>query len=518
MSGCSIHTSKGLKEWTIDPDSIQKMYPLLEKNYEVAGKYIIDEEAKKTRILTKFETQNGNSDSVQAPEGIVNFHTHPYSCYSGEETVWGWPSAEDVRETILFTLKGSVAHLVLAVEGVYTLQVNPCIIQTFIHMEDLVMGELGNIYINKKALKVFNKVVNEICCSRYNPQEKETFFNNRPCDFNILKYEFEQYLNTGNIGKCLLEFGCDIFRGMIVLCIEIYFRATHRFRLVDINTKNYMSPDDFIKFINSFKLVNIFSKGKEIRGCGKLTCGGVPVFENRQSTHKFKKYLIEYEKTTGFYLVNIHGDTLSLNISLYSISELFPYIKDLLIHSKPKCKNRYSSRNFNWSNNWFNLVLTPNLIKMGDKLIRYDSKKISGEQRYKFITSPEHYIQIDGTPKFFYFDLQGDCNYKNVSVEMKKKDENTKAVGFIIIGSMSCNWTKKLIKLLDQYNFPYNSKMYKSVKGAVNGANKFYITNIKNKSETLEYIPAVFIIDSYNNIHYIGGYNSAENLLNNMVR
>ena len=55
---------------------------------------------------------NGASDSVQAPEGIANFHTHPISCYVGEGTVWGWPSGEDIRETFLFGMKGSVVHLV----------------------------------------------------------------------------------------------------------------------------------------------------------------------------------------------------------------------------------------------------------------------------------------------------------------------------------------------------------------------------------------------------------------------
>lgn len=522
MSGCSIHTKDGLKEWSIDPESIQRMYPLLEEKIEIAGKYIVDEYSKRNHILYKYITQKGNSDSVQAPEGIVNFHTHPYSCYSMEETVWGWPSAEDIRETILFTQKGSVAHFVLAVEGVYMLQVNPCIIQTYIHIEYLVKDELNKIYKSKKALGIYNKIINNICKSKYNSSEKDIFFKDKEYDMKKLKYELKEYNKNGYINNYLLSISCDIFRGIIVLCLEIYFRATHRFRLHDINSDNYMTPDDFIKFVNSFKLVNIFSKGKDIKGCGNLTCSGVPVFETRKSTQKFNSYLIDYEKSTGFYLVNNHGDTLSLHMTLYSINNLFPYIKDLLIQSKPKCKNRYRSGNFTWKDNWFHMTMIPNLIKINNKLIRYDSKELTGDDRFNFIKSKEHNIYIDGIPKFYYFSINGDCDHKHVSIEMKKNDideyiNNNNINNIIVVGSDKCIWTKRLTKLLNNHNKVYDYKIYKTIKEAVNGANKFYNKYIDSiESDMIDYIPAVFIEDTKGYIQYIGGYDSAEKLINNM--
>ena len=68
----------------------------------------------------------GDSDSVYTPNNVINFHTHPISAYNNGETVWGWPSGEDIRETIKFALAGNKAHLVFSNEGLYTIQVSPC--------------------------------------------------------------------------------------------------------------------------------------------------------------------------------------------------------------------------------------------------------------------------------------------------------------------------------------------------------------------------------------------------------
>ena len=57
------------------------------------------------------------------------------SCYLAEKTILGWPSGEDMRESVHFGLKGNAAHLVLTMEGTYVIQVNPQIPQSFEKME-----------------------------------------------------------------------------------------------------------------------------------------------------------------------------------------------------------------------------------------------------------------------------------------------------------------------------------------------------------------------------------------------
>ena len=107
-----------------------------------------------------------------------------------------------------------------------------------------------------------------------------------------------------------------IIRGMVVSYIEIYFRSTHLFRTYNIN-ENFkdLYPIDFIKFVNSFKMKNIFKTGKHVKGCGKLKCGGVPVFEGeKHKSSNFSRYIRDYEYDMGFYLITKDGNTISLDI------------------------------------------------------------------------------------------------------------------------------------------------------------------------------------------------------------
>ncbi len=74
----------------------------------------------------------GSTSSVKANNDVCNFHTHPLYCYEGmgttdpnNKTLYGWVSGEDFRETICFALNGNLIHLVFAMEGVYSIQVNP---------------------------------------------------------------------------------------------------------------------------------------------------------------------------------------------------------------------------------------------------------------------------------------------------------------------------------------------------------------------------------------------------------
>lgn len=70
----------------------------------------------------------GNKSEVLVPRGEYNFHTHPKFCYTDENAILGWPSGEDLREAIKFSLNGTRAHFVITLEGIYTIRVNPKII------------------------------------------------------------------------------------------------------------------------------------------------------------------------------------------------------------------------------------------------------------------------------------------------------------------------------------------------------------------------------------------------------
>jgi hypothetical protein len=106
----------------ISTDVLNKLFSELNNKNEVAGVITFDNEG--SSKITKFS--NGDNDSVTTPNHVINFHTHPVNAYNEANTVWGWPSGEDIRETMKFALAGNRAHIVFTVEGIYTIQVNKC--------------------------------------------------------------------------------------------------------------------------------------------------------------------------------------------------------------------------------------------------------------------------------------------------------------------------------------------------------------------------------------------------------
>lgn len=68
--------------------------------------------------------KNGNNDSVMTPLAVVNFHTHPLSCYIDAETIWGWPSGEDLAQCLNFASNNNLTHIIFAIEGTYVMDVN----------------------------------------------------------------------------------------------------------------------------------------------------------------------------------------------------------------------------------------------------------------------------------------------------------------------------------------------------------------------------------------------------------
>ena len=129
---CSINSNKVI-EWQLDNDHIQNLYQYLYDTREHGGDFPLNTALKRSYGANK--TSAGQSDSVNAPDAIVNWHSHPISCYRAEKTIWGWPSGEDMRESIVYGLRGSACHVVPAVEGTYTIQPNPCFVTSLLSLE-----------------------------------------------------------------------------------------------------------------------------------------------------------------------------------------------------------------------------------------------------------------------------------------------------------------------------------------------------------------------------------------------
>jgi len=109
-------------KFNIPVSMVNEINVKLNENHEISGVIHCDN----NNNVIGMKTEKGNADSVHTPNNVINFHTHPISAYNNGDTVWGWPSGEDIRETMKFALAGNKAHLVFSVEGLYTIQVSPC--------------------------------------------------------------------------------------------------------------------------------------------------------------------------------------------------------------------------------------------------------------------------------------------------------------------------------------------------------------------------------------------------------
>lgn len=112
-------------KWTLSKKFTDKIKDhLLKDKYEIAGKILFqDHSCNKNgicnKILSEHKINKGNKDSVLTPDGIINFHTHPKSCYDRERVIFGWPSGEDMFQIINFSKRGNLLHIIFTLEGAY---------------------------------------------------------------------------------------------------------------------------------------------------------------------------------------------------------------------------------------------------------------------------------------------------------------------------------------------------------------------------------------------------------------
>jgi len=228
----------------ISKNVINPLIPYLFKSTEYSC--VFDVDFAKRNISGKVpcklgKIKGGDSASVTVAKGMVNMHTHPQACYSpdGEDTMWGWPSGDDMRECIRFMFDGNICHFVFALEGIYTIQVNPCVLY---------------------------------------------FLKNR----------------VGEIAKKNPARDSDFVRGLFISLVETYFKATHGHRCRDENLKlekmgkHIITPDDWVVYANEFRLGNLMGKHGN-RCTSVLRCDGVPMEKGKSVMLSKYNQMYEYE-------------------------------------------------------------------------------------------------------------------------------------------------------------------------------------------------------------------------------
>jgi len=289
-SECKIYHDSEHVTWTIPKHAIEntllgndnnkignnklskKPNGLLYLNVESAGTIEFKDtsckiNSKKEKVCNKaningLDYKNGNKDSVLTPLSIVNFHTHPLSCYIDAETVWGWPSGEDLAQCINFANDNNLTHLIFAVEGTYIMDFNKEV--------------LYYLKKNKKLMKLVIQNIQEI----FKMTHKHRMIINDSNPKIKLEYEFYQIFlkplglpEKENILMSWLNLVNNLtLHDLITLSNEFnkYFKEIKKISIKDLVTSesNKANDSDYL----SLKLFNIqFIKHMTIQWNKNLT-------------------------------------------------------------------------------------------------------------------------------------------------------------------------------------------------------------------------------------------------------
>ena len=302
----------------------------LQLDVENAGIIYFDEHDK----YSKISKTKGNADSVMTPNNVINFHTHPISAYNQGQTVWGWPSGEDIRESIKFALAGNKAHLVFTVEGLYTIQISPCKIKKMKTLSDRQRGVL--IFLIEEYFKTTHNFrcvteVNKIVCKDdfITPYSYIDFVNkfdiHNLVNLKNTKLSSENIKNIGhtgihssennNIGKYS---GSEVPESFVQFP-HIGFPETEGHEIICIKLIDYLTPDIIKEFCE------IDDNGKERMSTitKNEIMNEIKLLENHFKNNKCTSKWNQSKPNTWFFL------------------NFFP--SDHYINHKHKSKNKYIS-------------------------------------------------------------------------------------------------------------------------------------------------------------------------------
>ena len=293
MSTCKIKVELELdhvNEWNKD---------ILEE-YELAGKPVFTDDDQ----LTGVSKNKGSSTSVSTPNGTINYHTHPISAYNSGSTVWGWPSGDDIRESIKFALKGNRAHMVCSVEGLYTIQVSPCKVRKIQKLNDTLRG--------------------------------------------VLIFLIEMYFKSTHNFRCVDEIN-TLARKKMFIHPESYVDFSNTFQL-----ENLLPSRNVVILKRSTE----FGKGCSGTPYSIIPNVGFPDIEGDLFMNKSISEYLQREDLEELYIIDKYGNELGPNESIKSISQLNKYAKQLfkIFRSKP-CTVQWNNK----PNLWFHVDFFPSM-------------------------------------------------------------------------------------------------------------------------------------------------------------
>ena len=309
----------------LSKETINEIFKDLNRKNEVSGILKFNDSGKH-KVIDK---NIGDAESVATPNHVINFHTHPINAYREADTVWGWPSGEDIRETLKFALSGNKGHMVFSVEGLYTIQVSSCKLKK---MKTLLSNEERGILIFLieeyfKATHNFRCVdeINELCdkdfiiapesyCNYVNYFDLGSLLSTKKCVHTTFEKIENKYSRLPNNG--FLEFG----KSLSTLPIKNYISKDSLKDIYKISDSGKELGK--VKVKNNSELLEVLKKINKKLGIKKCTT----VWNNKENKWFYINFFpSDYYSKKEYYSKNKYINP-SKNISV-KITNENPYIK-----------------------------------------------------------------------------------------------------------------------------------------------------------------------------------------------
>jgi hypothetical protein len=312
---------------------VNEVFEELNKNVEYSGEIFCDNNNKHVDTCLN----KGDAESVMTPNNIINFHTHPITCYNAGGTCWGWPSGEDIRETIKFALNGNKAHLVFTAEGLYTIQVSPCKLKL---MKKLKPDELGILIF---IIEEYFKTTHEFRCFK----ELNALKN-----INITPYSFVDFTNNFKLSNVLQK------------CNNKNFVDK---RVIDTgHTGIYGNEENKLNYLNGLDQNETFTP---------IPCLGFPELSDKTMiTTPVEKYFIDFSEL--FQINSCGKEQGKIKFKKQKILEIFKEVVNKIDNTD--CGIIWN----NSKNSWFQMNLFPSTYYVnkgylnGNKFITPDKKTL----------------------------------------------------------------------------------------------------------------------------------------------
>lgn len=364
---CKIHNKKVVK-WSIDKKHIKQIYTHMYNKVEYGGEIELNFDSKNSSSVVG---HSGKPSTVIVPSAVIIWHTHHINGYFTSKRLWGWPSGADMMCSMGLALRGLSCHAVFTVEGIYTIQVNPCVVTSLLNI---------------------NKII-----------KKEDYPNIKVSD-----------AKWGNF-----------LRGFVLQTIGMYFDSTFIFAQsrILVNYPHLMATD-FVKFANMFTLSSVFNE----KSLHIYTAAGykLPSYDNGNlAAQSFVNYVSNYEPNTRTYEVNTKGYVHKLKLKLKYTDVLnnggLKLLEKLSLVLGHDCGTQMKA----WhTTNMFKLQLFENEVYLHNEWRDYCSLDFG--EKVDFLTTKRKgnpgdiRLKADKITFDTFYDLTGNCDYIDVANHIRR--------------------------------------------------------------------------------------------------